>query len=366
MTDRASNSKRRSGLAAAALGALLPGLGHGYVGYRMRAVLMALPVVFLASLAYVVATMSTVDLLSWLVRPAVLQGILIANLVIVVWRIAAVADPYRVSAGAHSLGRLLVVVGLAIAVSLPHVLIARYTLDAAQLLDEVFVTEGEEVAAPLFAYEEASRAAPFAPGDTDEVIVADPATIVRQAEPRSVRNLVFREGVGDPDAVAHSIEYRQQRDLSLGALIGSEADGVDRITILLAGGDGGPGRGGSRTDTIMVVTFDTVTGKSAVFSIPRNMTHMPLPDAWSTAFVELEQRLTPWDERKAWTDEDGTDSQINSSPATASLTRSMRCTRTRGNGWTPTRMKSTPDSPPFGTRSSSPSASRSTTTRWST
>ena len=140
MTDRASNSKRRSGLAAAALGALLPGLGHGYVGYRMRAVLMALPVVLLASLAYVVATMSTVDLLSWLVRPAVLQGILVANLVIVVWRIAAVADPYRVSAGAHSLGRLLVVVGLAIAVSLPHVLIARYTLDAAQLLDEVFVT----------------------------------------------------------------------------------------------------------------------------------------------------------------------------------------------------------------------------------
>ncbi len=55
----------------------------------------------------------------------------------------------------------------------------------------------------------------------------------------------------------------------------------------------------------MVVTFDTETGKSAVFGIPRNMSQVPLPDAWSTAFVELEQRLTPWAIRSEWTDDDG-------------------------------------------------------------
>jgi LCP family protein required for cell wall assembly len=55
----------------------------------------------------------------------------------------------------------------------------------------------------------------------------------------------------------------------------------------------------------MVATFDTETGKSAVFGIPRNMTHAPLPEEWSTAFVDLEKKLTPWEEKKQWTDDDG-------------------------------------------------------------
>lgn len=101
------------------------------------------------------------------------------------------------------------------------------------------------------------------------------------------------------------MEYRQVWDMSLPALVGPEADGVDRLTILLVGGDGGPGRGGTRSDAIMVATLDTTTGKAAVFGIPRNMTHAPLPEEWSTAFVDLEKRLIPYAERKQWTDEDG-------------------------------------------------------------
>ena len=145
MADTERGQRGRSGIAAAALGALVPGLGHGYVGHRARAALMAFPIVLLAALLYVVLTMPIPDLLGWLVRPAVLRGILIANLVIVVWRVAAVADPYRLSTGAHSLGRLVVVVGMAILVAMPHVLIARYTLDAAYVLDEVFVTGDEPI-----------------------------------------------------------------------------------------------------------------------------------------------------------------------------------------------------------------------------
>lgn len=305
MVDTDSGQRGRSGIAAAALGALLPGLGHGYVGHRLRAVLMAFPIVLLAALLYVVLTMPLPDLLGWLVRPAVLRGILVANLVIVVWRVAAVADPYRLSTGAHSLGRLVVVIGLAILVALPHVLIARYTLDAAYVLDEVFVTDDEPIELSFDPIEEPVRAAPFAPGDSAILEIADPASVPRVVEARSVRNLIFREGIGDPDAVAHSIEYRQQRDSSILALGGADVEGTERITILLAGGDAGPGRGGSRTDAIMVATLDTTTGKAAIFGIPRNMTHVALPDAWADAFVDLEKRLTPWEERKTWTDEDG-------------------------------------------------------------
>ena len=302
-TDR--GHRGRSGIAAAALGALLPGLGHGFVGHRLRAAVMAFPVLLLFGLLFVILTMPIPDLLGWLVRPAVLRAILIANVLIVVWRVAAVADPYRLSTGKHSVWRLILVIGLAILVALPHVLIARYTLDAAHLLDEVFVSEGEPVELTFDPADDPVRAAPFAPDDTALFEVADPAAAPRAATPRSVRNLIWREGIGDPDAVAHSMEYRQYGLPSLADLTAQDAEGADRITILLAGGDAGPGRGGSRTDAIMVATIDTVTGKAAVFGIPRNMTHVALPDEWAEAFVDLEQRLTPWDERKHWTDEDG-------------------------------------------------------------
>ncbi len=264
---------------------------------------MAAPVIVLIGAALVASQMGSFELLGWLVRPTVLRWLLAANVVLVVWRVAAVADPYRLAKGRHSLGGLAVVVGLSILVALPHLLIARYTLDAAHLLDDVFVSEGE---VPVLTFDDAPpRPAPFAPGDTEILEIADPASSPVAAVRASTRNLLFRAGVGDPDAVENAIDYRTRRDIPLAALIGNEADGIDRITILLAGGDGGPGRGGSRTDVIMVATFDTVTGKAALFGIPRNMTHAPLPEEWSTAFVELEKKLTPYEERKTWTDEDG-------------------------------------------------------------
>jgi LCP family protein required for cell wall assembly len=303
MGQPVTTRRERSGVAAALLGAIIPGLGHGYVGYRRRAFLMAIPLIALVVAGVVLVRMSSFELLTWVVRPTVLRWILLVNLLLVVWRVAAVADPYRLSKSTHNVGTLMMVALMAILVTLPHVLIARYTLDAAQLLDDVFVSDSDEPTVVAFD-DVPARPAPFAPGDTAITEVADPALLPRPAE-RSSRNLIFREGIGDPDAVENAIEYRTQREVPLEALIGSEAEGVDRVTILLAGGDGGPGRGGSRTDAIMVATFDTKTGKAAVFGIPRNMTHVPLPDAWSTAFVDLEKQLTPYEERKKWTDEDG-------------------------------------------------------------
>ena len=305
MSDSATQQSGRSALAAAALGAFLPGLGHGYVGRRWRALAMAVPILLILTVGVVAFSMSSTDLLGWLVRPAVLRAILIANLAIVVWRVAAIADPYRLAEGRHSLGRLAVVVGLAMLVTLPHVLIARYTLDAAYLLDEVFVSEGEAPVVAIETFDTPMRAAPFAPGDSAIFELADPASLPRAIVPPSNRNLVFRAGIGDPDAVEHSMEYRQNWDTSLAALVGPEADGVERLTILLVGGDGGPGRGGTRSDAIMVATLDTTTGKAAIFGIPRNMTHVPLPAEWSNAFVDLEKRLISYSERKQWTDEDG-------------------------------------------------------------
>ncbi len=293
----------RSAVAAAALGAVLPGLGHGYLGRWLRAALMAVPMIALLVIAVVAASQPRIEVFTALVSPTVLRGILVANLVVVVWRVAGVADPYRISRGRHTAWTTMTVLLLGFLVALPHVVIAKYTLDAANALDQVFVS-GEPV--PLVSLEDPIGETPFADGSLADP-VPDPATVVTSVPTRSPvpPRLLFVEGVGDPEAVALPPESAAPRSNPIGSLIGSDYDGLSRTTILLVGGDGGPGRSGNRTDSIMVATFDTETGKSAVFGIPRNMTHAPLPEEWSLAFVDLQKKLTPWDERKLWTDDDG-------------------------------------------------------------
>lgn len=61
----------------------------------------------------------------------------------------------------------------------------------------------------------------------------------------------------------------------------TEADpwgGRDRVNVLLLGGDGGVGRTGIRTDSVILLSMDTHTGRSVMFSLPRNMMNAPFPE----------------------------------------------------------------------------------------
>jgi LCP family protein required for cell wall assembly len=57
-------------------------------------------------------------------------------------------------------------------------------------------------------------------------------------------------------------------------LLGSDG----RLTVLLLGSDFRPAHPGNRTDAIMVVSVDPVSGKTAAFSIPRDYENFPLPN----------------------------------------------------------------------------------------
>ncbi|MEP6814458.1 MAG: LCP family protein [Marmoricola sp.] len=50
-----------------------------------------------------------------------------------------------------------------------------------------------------------------------------------------------------------------------------------RVNLLLLGGDGGVGRTGIRTDSVILVSIDTHTGKTVMFSLPRNLRNVPFP-----------------------------------------------------------------------------------------
>ncbi len=51
----------------------------------------------------------------------------------------------------------------------------------------------------------------------------------------------------------------------------------ERVNVLLLGGDGGAGRVGVRTDTVIVASIDTDDGETTLFSLPRNLEELPFP-----------------------------------------------------------------------------------------
>ena len=54
--------------------------------------------------------------------------------------------------------------------------------------------------------------------------------------------------------------------------------GQERVNVLLLGGDGGEGREGVRTDSVILASIDTRSGKTVMFSLPRNMMYAEFPE----------------------------------------------------------------------------------------
>ncbi|HEY3529335.1 MAG TPA: LCP family protein [Nocardioides sp.] len=55
-------------------------------------------------------------------------------------------------------------------------------------------------------------------------------------------------------------------------------NGRNRVNVLLLGGDSGPNREGTRTDTMILASLDTRTGRTVTFGLPRNLMDAPFPD----------------------------------------------------------------------------------------
>jgi LCP family protein required for cell wall assembly len=271
------------------LSAVLPGTGQWYSRRWLRGWILLVPALFL--LAVLLALVGSRDrLIELLVQPRVLWVIMGINVVLLAWRLFATIDAYRIAGDGvwpgWVAGMILAVVFAFLAA--PHVVVANYTLRTIDLLETVFVAD-EAAPAPRVVV-------PL--DDVADEAVPDPVTVffegVEAPRPSSQRNRVFVDGFGDPDAVAawpDIMADRADRFAPFPAF--EERVDTDRITILVAGGDAGPGRGGLRTDTMMVVTLDTDTGKAAVFGFPRNLAQIPLPRSFSGAFVELERKLAP-------------------------------------------------------------------------
>ena len=118
------------------------------------------------------------------------------------------------------------------------------------------------------------------------LVVAFPAgySVVRADQLNEVINKVFvTSGSSDP----------------ISAIAGDATDD-DFQTILLLGGDEGPGRWALRTDTMILVSIHKASGRVAMVSIPRNLRGVRFPegsamhDEFSKGFADLTNAIFPY------------------------------------------------------------------------
>jgi len=293
----------RPGLAAA-LSALIPGAGQWYAGRPVRAAVVASPLILLIIASFLAWQGGALGILEWIVRPTVLWMLLTVNGLLLAWRLVAVVDAFRLSGDTRPDRWSFVLLGLAIVIIVvPHLVAGAYGFRGALLIDRVFVSADPADATPVT----------LAPPSPEADLVPDPVTVettttvpptTTTTEDLPLANAIFRPGLGDPDAVKARSEIVFGRSAPPFLPFDERVD-PGRLTFLLAGGDAGPGRGGLRTDTIMVATVDLDTGEAALFGIPRNMGQIPMPKRFEDAFADLERRLAPESDPLTWTDVDG-------------------------------------------------------------
>jgi LCP family protein required for cell wall assembly len=221
--------RRPPPLVAAVLSCLVPGAGQLYLGARRRAVVLL--AVTALCLAVAVGLWSEPTAVSrMLVSPRALLALLVADVGLLVFRVVAVLDAYLLAfrdgrapaGGGWGRGAAAGLVAVIAVTAAPHAAAGFYDLQAHDLVTSVF----------------AGQDRPWQARDRDR----------------------HQSGGGLVTAIP------------------------GRVTVLLVGGDAGPGRRGRRTDTMMVASYELASGKVSLFGLPRNMVQVPLAEGPAADF----------------------------------------------------------------------------------
>jgi LCP family protein required for cell wall assembly len=292
MIDFGSRPPRRFTGRAALLSALLPGAGQWWLGRRRRGLLLAVPTLaVLGGLAYL-ATRGAAGLAEMLVQPRWLWALIAVNAVVVLIRLGAVADAWWLERPAGQVWKWSLVglapgLVLAAALTFPQWIVHRYSVDALDLLNTVFVEPGE--VPPL-----AQRIAELlAQGLSAEDLGPDLATTSTSTSTTTTPATTTSAATTSSTTTTSTTTTTLPPEEALAGEVGG-----NRITVLLAGGDFGPGRHDLRTDVMIVAVLDLETGKAALISVSRDLVHAPLPASWSrfTTMLQVQQ----WHEDRAY------------------------------------------------------------------
>jgi len=219
--------RRGRALAAASLSCLIPGVGQLYLRRWRRGTTMLL-IVGLCLLGAAIVQQSRAALPRLLLRPSWLIALLVLDVLLLVFRLSSVIDAYRIGAHGASHGALAA---------------ARPTFTGVGLALVLVVTIVPHVAVGYYDLQAYDLLRSVFHGDS--------------------------RWAGSPPSAAgeHALPATQ-----------------GPITILLIGGDAGPGRTGLRTDTMIVLSVEPASGRIVLFGLPRNLVRVPLPRGPDRAF----------------------------------------------------------------------------------
>ena len=81
------------------------------------------------------------------------------------------------------------------------------------------------------------------------------------------------------DLVTHVFQHNRSATAPHHASVQDPWNGRRRVNVLLLGGDGGVDRVGVRTDSMILMSLDTRTGRTVMFSLPRNLMFARFPES---------------------------------------------------------------------------------------
>ncbi|MGH2457143.1 MAG: LCP family protein [Candidatus Limnocylindria bacterium] len=207
---------------AAFLSFLFPGLGQAYNGQARLAWLLAAPVLLLVLTAALALAAARTNVLSQFLEISFLAGLLVLDLGLLGWRLVAIIqahagrEPFSIRRWTAWVTGALLMTTLAM-----HALPAFYAVKAIDTLNAVSQGGG-----------------------------------------------VSRDGIGGVPELEDLPAPPDQPDVSRG----------ERVNVLLVGVDSSPTRTTRLTDTMLLVSLDAASGRSAMVSIPRDLYGVPLPD----------------------------------------------------------------------------------------
>jgi LCP family protein required for cell wall assembly len=239
-----------SSLGLAMRSTLFPGWGQLAANRRRlgKTLILFTGLLLVAGLA-VFLFVDPVEVAVWLADPDILLMVVLGNIVIAAVRLFATGHAWWAGGGHGWVAAIL----LALFVAIPHVAVAWVGLETRDSMVEVF----------------SPTAAPVTPTST----TTSTTTTTTLRIDRSIMASAPGQLGDDEPAITRGEAWRPF--------------GEERLNILLLGGDAGPGRGGLRTDTMIVASVDPVSGDAALVGVPRNYGMVELSDGSTVPVRQL-------------------------------------------------------------------------------
>ncbi len=288
-----SGAPARSGALAAILSFFIPGLGNVYAGQRLRGLLIAIPGNIVVVLVAYIALTDKIGLAGLFLTSGYAFAVLFV--LFLVYRTWAIIDAYRVAVsigsshstrGALAAGIVALVVLLVVNTSVVGSG-AYISWDTQYNIDRV-TTQNCNGADPVaLRSHNCPTNVAVAPTGTPQATGTGQPTSGDTSSPGDTLNPCIDPNNPDCTGPAPDSPLPVPSDLPSPTPAPTvcagchywATDGV--LNVLLLGYDAGAGgsrNSGLRTDTMMVLSIDIKTGRSALYGIPRNVLNAPLPD----------------------------------------------------------------------------------------